>query len=353
MHYLSFASAFIATVICMIALRPLAIKMGMVDKPGGRKTHYGDIPIVGGVAMFIGFALAMILIPDLDAPFQYLALSCGVLALIGILDDCFDLPALLRLVAQILVVLIMSYGDGLIIRDIGNTFGLGVVSFGSFSWLFTMLIVVTVINAFNLVDGVDGLAGSLALVAFICIAIVATVGSMAFQVSIIAIVTVVAFLLFNYPMKINKPLSAFMGDGGSTMLGLLIAWVIISISHGDTRIVTPVVALWFASVPVYDLFTSFVRRMLQGKSPFVADREHFHHILIDGGMGVRQTLGILTALQAVYAVIGLAGHFAGIPDAVMFAGWAILGVSQFAIVTKLLAIFPASSLSRSDSQPQP
>jgi UDP-GlcNAc:undecaprenyl-phosphate GlcNAc-1-phosphate transferase len=91
-------------------------------------------------------------------------------------------------------------------------------------------------------------------------------------------------------------------------------------------------ALWFAAVPIFDCLTCFVRRALQGKSPFTAGRDHFHHILRRAGFGVRQKLGILTGMQLVYAIIGLAGHFAGVPDYLMFAAWSVLGLSQYRII---------------------
>ena len=350
MEFLPVSAAFIATFIFMIAFRPLAIRLGIVDRPGGRKTHVGDVPIVGGLAMFLGLLIATSLIPGLTVPYSNLALSCGILVLIGILDDCFEVPPLVRFVAQILVILVMSYGDGLMIWDIGNTFGLGTVSFGSLTWLFTMLVAVAVINAYNLVDGADGLAGSLALVALICVAIVAGAGTMAWQLALVSAGVIAGFLVFNFPMSVNKSVRSFMGDGGSTMLGLLIAWVTISVSQGEARVVTPVIGLWFASVPIYDLFTQFARRMLKGRSPFSPDQEHFHHILKDRGLGVRTTLAVLTGLQAVYAAIGLAAHYAGIADAWMFAAWAVLGIAQHKIVSGIARGLAAG---RGRARPQP
>jgi len=339
--FLPVTSAFIATFVFMIALRPLAVQLGIVDRPGGRKTHVGDIPIIGGVAMFIGLLIATSLIPGLTVPYSNLALCCGILALIGILDDCFEIPPIVRFVAQFLVILIMSYSDGLMIWDIGNTFGLGTVSFGPFSWLFTLLVTGAVINAFNLVDGADGLAGSLALITLTCIAVLAGAGTTAGLLALVAVAVIAGFLVFNFPMDVNKNVRSFMGDGGSTMVGLLIAWVMISVSQGEARIVTPVIGLWFASVPIYDLFTQFTRRILKGKSPFSPDQEHFHHILQDRGLGVRTTILLLTGLQAVYAAIGLAAHYASVSEAWMFGAWALLGLGQHVLISGIAAALAA------------
>ena len=75
-----------------------------------------------------------------------------------------------------------------------------------------------------------------------------------------------------------------------------------------------------------------MRRVLKGKSPFTPGHDHFHHTLVRGGFGVRQKLGILTGLQAVYAIIGILGHFAGVADYYMFAAWSVLGISQYRII---------------------
>ena len=114
--------------------------------------------------------------------------------------------------------------------------------------------------------------------------------------------------------------------------------------------VTLVICLWFAAVPVFDLLTCVVRRVRAGKSPFKPGRDHFHHVLNRGSTHVRRTLVVLTALQIIYAGIGLVGHFAGAPDWMMFAGWSILGLSQFAIIRKLAAVKRWYRLQRRESR---
>lgn len=344
MQFLSTAVALITTVIFMIALRPMALSLGMVDRPGGRKMHFGDVPVIGGAAMYLGVALGLSMLPDLAEPFRNLALAAGLLVSIGILDDRFELTATVRMSTQILVVLIMVHGNGLMIWDIGDTFGFGTVSFGPLALLFTILVAISVINATNMSDGVDGLAGSLSLVTFVAIAIVTGPGTAVFQVAIVAIAAVIAYLLFNFPLTVNRPLRSFMGDGGSTMLGLIIVWVTISASQGEGRVVTPVIALWFASIPIYDLFTRFVQRLAQGRSPLSPDREHFHHILGRGGMSAGRTVAVLVALQTLYACIGLRAHYLGVSDVVMFSAWSVLGISQHAIICRLASISQMSQL---------
>lgn len=325
------------TIAFIPALRPLAKSVGLVDRPGGRKTHTGDVPIIGGVAMFFGVFAGLALMQGATALVATLLLASFLLVVIGVLDDKYTLSAGVRIAIQVAAVLIMFFGSGFRLTEIGDPFGMGVVSLGPFTLIFTTVVSLTVINAYNFVDGADGLAGSLVLVALLAIALVGGYSDPSTVIALTVSAAVVGFLVFNFPVSWNRPVRTFMGDAGSTFLGFTILWVVLGASQGADKLVSPVVGLWFASVPIYDCLTCFVKRVYRGKSPFKPGREHFHHVLNRGTTHVRRTIVILTALQIIYAGIGLAGHYAGAPDALMFAGWSILGMTQFLIIRKLAA----------------
>jgi len=179
----------------------------------------------------------------------------------------------------------------------------------------------------------------MALIALVAIALVSGYQSPMSWIALVAAASILGFLHFNFPTRHNRKVRTFMGDAGSTFVGLVIVWVTIGVSQGPNAIVTPVVCLWFVAMPVFDLFTCFARRALKGHSPFRPGRDHFHHILQRGGMGVRSVLIVLTGLQVIYAIIGLIGHFAGAADAVMFAAWAIIGVSQHWFIRRYAVMF--------------
>jgi len=157
---------------------------------------------------------------------------------------------------------------------------------------------------------------------------------------------IAGFLTFNLPFAWNRKLRAFMGDAGSTMLGFSIVWVTLEICQGPERLISPVHCLWFASIPIYDTLTCFVRRSRAGKSPLAPGRDHFHHTLKRGGYEVREVLGILAGLQAIYAMLGLIGHFTNVPDVIMFTGWSVLGLSQRFVIRKIAARHRAALLRR-------
>ncbi len=328
--------AFVVTAVFMMALRPVAHGIGLVDRPGGRKFHDGEIPIIGGIAMFGGMFIGMSLVPLPSAVLFSLFIASMLLIIIGILDDRFHLSSAVRLATQVAAVLLMVYGAKLSLTDIGDPFGTGIISMGPFTLIMTTLVTLTMINAYNFVDGADGLAGSMALIALLSVSLVSGFHHPVTMAALTVSAATIGFLIFNFPTILNRPIRSFMGDAGSTLLGFTVVWITLSVSQGPDRMISPVYCLWFAAIPVYDCLTCFVRRVLKKrKSPFAPGRDHFHHILLRGGFGVRQTLGILTGLQVGYALIALAGHFAGVPDFLMFAGWAVLGLTQRLVIRKI------------------
>jgi UDP-GlcNAc:undecaprenyl-phosphate GlcNAc-1-phosphate transferase len=327
--------AFGVTVAFMFALRPVAQSVGLVDRPGGRKSHSGDVPIIGGIAMFVGMFTGIHILTGIDAAVSSVVIASLILVSIGVTDDKYAVPAPVRFVAQISAVLIMVYGANLALYELGDPFGAGLISLGPFTLIFTMAVALTMINAYNLIDGADGLAGTLALIALLALALISGASSFAGGVSLTICAAIIGYLLFNFPLSWNRSVRSFMGDAGSTLLGFTVVWVALGISQGADRLISPVHCLWFASIPIYDCMTCFVRRSLAGKSPFTPGRDHFHHTLLRGGLKVRQTLALLTGLQALYAGVGLLGHFVGVPDVAMFAAWSVLGLSQRFVIKSI------------------
>ena len=316
----------------MLALRPVALGIGLVDAPGGRKLHLGRIPITGGIAMFLGVAAGASILPLPGSLALSMFIASAILVSVGVVDDRFGISAVARLLSQIVAVLLMVFGAKLSLTDIGDPFGTGLLFTGRFSLVVTMLVFVVMINAYNFVDGADGLAGSLSLIGLLAVAVVCgayhPIAALALTVS----AAICGFLVFNFPTIYNRYVRSFMGDGGSTLLGFTLAWITLSVSQGPDRLISPVHGLWFAAVPIFDFFTCFVRRLAKRRSPFTPGRDHFHHILLRGGFGVRQTLGILTGLQVLYALVGIAGAISGLPDVVMFSTWSIAGLTQILVI---------------------
>jgi UDP-GlcNAc:undecaprenyl-phosphate GlcNAc-1-phosphate transferase len=328
---LSTALAFAVTVVLTLTLRPLALRLRITDKPGGRKQHIGEIPLVGGIAMFIGILVAAMAAVQPKGLWTLLV-PAALLVIVGVIDDRYNVGVSARLAAQICAALIMMIGGGLYLRDIGDPFGTGRLGLGILATPGSVLFALSVINAFNFIDGIDGLAASTALIGLAAAGLATGLSGPAVNVAAMACGATLGFLLFNFPAFGNRHLRTFMGDAGSTLLGFVVVWFALSISHGEDRSLSPVAALWFALMPLSDFFSCFVRRLVRGKMPLQAGREHFHYVLMRAGLSGRQVLAVLVAFNVFYAAVGLIGVSNKLPDWALFAPWfTLLGLQHFII----------------------
>jgi len=327
----STALAFAVTVVLTLTLRPLAVRLCITDKPGGRKQHIGEIPLVGGIAMFIGILVATMSAVQPMGRWTLLV-PAALLVIVGVIDDRYNVGVSARLTAQICAALIMMIGGGLYLRDVGDPFGTGRLGLGIFAIPVSVLVALSVINAFNFIDGIDGLAASMALIGLAAGGLATGLTAPAVSVAAMACGATLGFLLFNFPVFRNRHLRTFMGDAGSTLLGFIVVWFALSISQGADRSLSPVAALWFALMPLSDFFSCFVRRLVRGKMPLHAGREHFHYMLMRAGLSARQVLAVLVAFSAFYAAVGLIGASLRVADWALFAPWiTLLGLQSFII----------------------
>lgn len=318
----------LVTTLFMFALRPVARGIGLIDRPGGRKMHVGEIPVIGGLAMAAGLAVGVLYSQGSINGLPFFLTSVGLLVLVGALDDRYDLPPSVRFLAQICATLLMVAGADVYTRDIGTVFFDGVVELGLLSVPFTVLIVLTAINAFNMFDGSDGVAGIQALIAIVFLAFASVIGGAISHLSLLAGLagSIFAFLMFNWPSQRTRNVRAFMGDAGSTMLGFSLAWVSIDLSQQPVRAIAPVVILWVFALPIFDLFSSMIRRVSQGQSPFHGDSEHLHHVLKRLGYSSRKVAQLVLLASAVFAAIGVGGSVNGLAEGWSFLLWLASGV---------------------------
>jgi UDP-GlcNAc:undecaprenyl-phosphate/decaprenyl-phosphate GlcNAc-1-phosphate transferase len=330
-------ACFCATLLAMAALRPVAVAVELVDKPGGRKTHRGEIPIVGGIAMFIGCIFGIGLIQPGQFVSAPLLSAAALVVLVGLLDDRFEISPFARLTAHLVAALLalMTTSD-LAIHTLGHPFGGEPVIFSDLGGAaFTCVAIMGAINAFNMLDGMDGLAGTMAFIALVALAILGgEVGDgTIMSASLVVCGAVAAFLIFNIPAKYNRRFRCFMGDAGSTLLGFLLACMCISISQGNAGdAVSPTTTLWVVAIPLFELLWTTLRRLLKGRSPFHPDRAHFHHKLLDAGFGVRGAFFVLICFGSLFAVAGIVIEAIAVPDAVSFALWLLAGLGMVALM---------------------
>ncbi len=317
------------TAALILFFRRHAPLLGVVDVPGGRKHHHGDIPLVGGLAMFGGL-LVMALFALATGQFHnehaaFLA-AVSLLVVTGFVDDRSGLSPRIRFVLQAIATLIMVYGADIRLDNFGNLFGFGDVITGPLAAPITVFAVLGVINAMNMIDGVDGLAGGVALIALLVFSAFAAASGYLHQTMLLPLACVIiGFMVFNLRTPWRSHASVFMGDAGSVLLGFALAWYAVDLAQAREAM-TPITAVWILGIPLMDTTSLMIRRVIKGRSPFAADREHLHHIVQRAGFTPGQTVVIVYALTLLLAAIGVAGWWLGLPEYVMFYAFMTLSV---------------------------
>lgn len=321
------STAFVALLIHM--LRPAALRVGLVDDPGGRKKHQGSIPLIGGVAIVLSFALSSLVFVPIVAPYRPMFVGLALLVIVGVMDDLRELAPRNKLAHQLIAAVLMTSWGGNYLRDLGMLWGDHV--FDLFDWgiPFTLFAAVSVINAYNMSDGVDGLAGGWALISFAIMAWLARLtGQDAIAAfSLILVGCLAGFLIFNLRHPWRQRAAVFLGDAGSMAIGFLIVWFSVELTRppADAGLrVPPVVMLWVCGLALIDMFVVTIRRMSKRRNPLHADRTHLHHVLIRIGFSDRRVVFMLMLANALMGLAGVAGWLAGVSEFVLFAAFLAL-----------------------------
>ena len=313
-------SAFVVTALSLMALRPIAVRVGLLDVPGGRKTHANPTPLIGGLGIYLGTLSICLLSPVIMHDYKILLALSGLVLAIGVVDDLFEIRVSVRMAVHGVAALVMAQVAGVKLSSLGDILFTGPVELGLLAIPVTIFATVGVINAVNMSDGLDGLSGGLTAIALTLLSIAALFAGHSAMLSFsqVLIVSVLAFLAFNFRLLWRKSALMYLGDAGSTLLGFIIAWLVIAASQGERAFISPVCALWFLAVPLIDTVSLMIRRPLRGSSPFKPGRAHIHHRLLDMGFDARQTVLIIHSAAVVLGMVGLIGHFADVPEGLMF-----------------------------------
>ena len=324
-------SAFCFAFLAIKVFQPIAVELGLVDKPNERKTHIGHIPLIGGISIFVAVLAASLLwLPD-TLELRMFLIASAMMVFIGALDDKYDISVRIRIVGQVIIASLMIYGVGGYISNLGNLFGFGEVELGFFGIFFTYFAIVVAINAFNMIDGIDGLIGCLSLNTFTSVAILFLMSGNASYVSyplIIATATL-PYLMFNLGLFKKQTQKIFMGDAGSMFIGLAVIWLLCMGTQGEQASFRPVTALWICAIPLMDMLAIVIRRVKNGRSPFKPDRDHLHHLLLKFGFSATQALMIITLLSVCMSSIGILGEYILIHDAILLIMFVVIFMLYF------------------------
>jgi UDP-GlcNAc:undecaprenyl-phosphate/decaprenyl-phosphate GlcNAc-1-phosphate transferase len=278
--------------------------------PDERKNHSHEISSLGGVAIFTGLILSLLLVSDFNnynSELQYFIAAFFIIFILGLIDDIFILKAWKKFLGQLLVTAMLTFKGGLLITDLHGFFGIHSLT-NVESIYVSFFTIILLINSFNLIDGVDGLAGSIGFAAcllfgtFFLMNGVIPYAVLAFSVCGVLL----AFLIYNFP-----PAKIFMGDSGSTLLGLMSAILAIkfvenpSIQSSFITQSTPAIAFGFLLIPLMDVLRVFALRIYKKQSPLSPDRNHLHHLLQNKGFSHTEVTVTLLTAQFVFAGLTL------------------------------------------------
>lgn len=362
-YALVFATAALVTFVSTGGVRLLASKIKAVTPIRDRDVHKVPTPRMGGVALYLGVAAAILLarnMPALSRAFdssssiQGVLVAGAVIALVGVLDDRFDLDAVTKLFGQILAAgVLVLYGVSWVVVWLPSGDGGSTWSFSQTQGaLITVLITVVLANAMNFIDGLDGLLAGVATISALAVFVFSvnqlmvssndTIGSQAPLIAAALIGACLGFLPHNfYPARI------FMGDSGSMFIGLATAASIITAGGQLNPASTPnfgarstiallapvIVVLAVVFIPLLDFLLAVIRRTKEGRHPFSADKRHLHHRMLAIGHTHRQAVLIFY----LWAFVLSAGSVS-----LVFARWqAVIGPVAVALLfAMLVSVWP-------------
>lgn len=294
---ITFLLALALTAVSTPAMRRLALWLGFVDLPADRKLHREPVPLLGGVAITGGATVAfLIFLIQFNLTPRVIGVLLGItmMALLGLIDDRWNLSIRSKLVAQILVVLLLALLDvrvRLPIPDLVN-------------YLITLLWVVGISNAMNLLDNMDGLCAGVCAVASAFIVLAAALSHQVLVSALGAAVlgSCLGFLRYNF-----KPAAILMGDAGSLFLGFVLSVLGLLLRFPENvNLVTWMVPVFFLGLPIFDTSLVVLSRIRRGVNPLTAaGKDHTSHRLVQLGFSEREAVLILYLISGVFGMVGI------------------------------------------------
>jgi UDP-GlcNAc:undecaprenyl-phosphate GlcNAc-1-phosphate transferase len=293
-------TTFLTSLILTYLMIKISKNMNIMDIPNERSVHKKPTPLLGGIAIFLSFLFGFILFGNQNPLMISILIASFLILLLGIFDDIKPIKARYKFVIHILVALIVVFYGGLKLTHV-DIFGLSL----NFKWMspyITILIIVGIINAVNLIDGLDGLCAGISSIYFLTIGVIALIlnkfNGLDIILSFIMLGATLGFLVFNYP-----PAKIFMGDTGSTFLGLMIS-VIMLLGFKTVTLTSLLIPLVLLILPITDTLFAIIRRALNKKPIGQADKEHIHHQLLKH-LSTRKTILVIYVVDLIFSVVSI------------------------------------------------
>ena len=299
MKFIAFALAFGVSFLLTPIIRRIALAFSIVDHPNRRKIHQAPIPLLGSIAVYLGFLIGMSFSgsnPLIHKEFIILFFAGTILLIVGILDDCRILhPQIKLMVAMPVAGLILTFFD----------LHLKFFPINLFNYFFTIFWIVGITAAYNLLDGMDGLSTGICIIASFFYFLIGLISNDPFLVSIPLPLmgACFAFLIYNF-----HPAKIFLGDSGAIFLGFMLATMGLRVANNEylpllTRWMLPILILL---VPIFDTGLITISRIRRGLIPFLhPGKDHSHHRLYNLGLGQRKTVLLIYLFGIAGGLISL------------------------------------------------
>ena len=302
---MGFTIALVITLVLVPLVRKLAITAGYYDAPGERKIHKYPIPRLGGIAIWLGFMLALGAValiswrPELGNALPGILAGGAIVFALGLLDDLLNLSPYLKLAVQFAAAL-TAFFLGVQITNLDLP-GAQLLILNALSLPVTVIWLVGLMNAMNFIDGIDGLAAGVTTLSALTLTVVAIFTNQPSSALLAALLagSSLGFLVYNF-----HPARIFMGDSGALFCGFSLACIAVT-GVLKTKVVVMLLPMFVLSVPILDITYSVFRRILKGKNPFLPDASHIHHQFLKAGVGQIRTVTYLYSLCVVGGLIAV------------------------------------------------
>lgn len=293
----------------------IAKQKNLVAKPNGRTSHSGNVPNVGGVNIFLAYFVAAIVFAVPVVKDVYVFSGMFFILLIGLFDDVLYTEPRTKLIGELFSGILLIVFAHVRFTHLHGFWGITILS-SFFSYILTFFIFILLVNAINLIDGIDGLASGLGIIYSLFYGIYFyLIGQQGLAVIAFSLLgSLIIFFIYNvYGIK-GK---IFMGDCGSLLLGYLFSYFTIEFCELNAYNSVPVqyhfyaapaVAILVLIVPLFDTIRVFITRIKRGKSPFHADKNHIHHLMLKLGLKHKQISFILMGINTLFVILGIIGR---------------------------------------------
>lgn len=308
-YILSFILAFSIVYFSVPILVKLSHKYSFTDKPTKRKQHRGEIPLCGGIAMFIGFFVVYFIVNTYSLDIEKIWIFFGslLILLIGLVDDFYktrgkEFPIYPRLIIQLLAA-ILVFNSGVAFRGFNNPFSGEYIQLSyTVQFILTVTWIFGVTTVINWSDGMDGLAGGLTLISSITFAGAAIIlnQSESIIMSLAVSGVTLGFLMYNkYPAKI------FMGDSGANFLGFILSIIALDGAFKQATLMSLFIPILALAIPIFDNIFVIIKRFLDGKPVYQADRSQIHYRLEAKGFTPKQVVTYINMVSLAFSIVSI------------------------------------------------